>query len=113
MIPQDVGRHSGLCEMQACIHSWEIVSPEPLNNNAWHHLVGVRDQEKKKASFYNVDGELVAEVEDQSWDINSGPILIGEHIYRFYKGIIDEVKIWNRPLSEDEILSLMSSNTTQ
>lgn len=88
-------------------HSAGVTSPEPLNDGQWHHLVGVRDQTAKKARFY-VDGKLINEVDDQTEDINSQQsIWVGEHLSRFYKGIIDDVKVWNRPISESEISQSM------
>ena len=83
--------------------SASVRSPDFLNDNKWHLLAGVRDQKAKKVRFY-VDGTLINEVDDNSKDINSGQsIWIGEHLSRFYKGLIDEVKVWNRPLTADEL----------
>ena len=80
-----------------------VTSPDALNDGNWHLLAGVRDQKAKKVRFY-VDGKLINEVDDNSKDINSGQsIWIGEHLNRFYKGLIDEVKVWNRPLTADEL----------
>ena len=80
-----------------------ITSPDFLNDDKWHVLAGVRDQDAKKIRFY-VDGVLIEEKDDKTLDINSGQsIWIGEHLNRFYKGLIDEVKIWNRPLTEKEL----------
>jgi hypothetical protein len=89
-------------------HSTNILTTVPLNDGQWHHLAGVRDQGQKKARFY-VDGELVGEVDDETDDINSGQsIWIGEHLSRFYEGLVDEVKVWNRPLTANEIVSAMN-----
>ena len=30
-------------------------------------------------------------------------IWVGEHLNRYYKGLIDEVKVWNRPLTAAEL----------
>jgi len=80
-----------------------VTSPDFLNDNQWHHLAGVRDQEAKKLRFY-VDGALIDEVDDATKDINSGQsVWVGEHLNRFYKGAIDDVKIWDRALSADEL----------
>ena len=74
-----------------------------LNDDKWHVLAGVRDQKAKKIRFY-VDGELIGEADDNTKDINSGQsIWVGEHLNRFYKGLIDEVKVWNRPLRAEEL----------
>ena len=78
-------------------------SPDFLNDGDWHVLAGVRDQDAKKLRFY-VDNVLIEEKDDNTQDINSGQsIWIGEHLSRFYKGLIDEVKVWNRPLTADEL----------
>ena len=80
-----------------------ITSPDFLNDDKWHLLAGVRDQKAKKIRFY-IDGELIDEVDDNTKDINSGQsIWVGEHLNRFYKGLIDEVKVWNRPLTAAEL----------
>ncbi len=80
-----------------------ITSPDFLNDGEWHLLAGVRDQKAKKIRFY-VDGKLIDEKDDNTKDINSGQsIWIGEHLNRFYKGLIDEVKVWNRPLTAKEL----------
>lgn len=80
-----------------------ITSPDFLNDDKWHVLAGVRDQKAKKVRFY-VDGKLIDEVDDNTKDINSGQsIWVGEHLNRFYKGLIDEVKVWNRPLTAEEL----------
>ena len=51
-----------------------------------------------------MDGELVGEADDNTKDVNSGQsVWIGEHLNRFYKGLIDEVKVWNRPLTAEEL----------
>ena len=74
-----------------------------MNDGEWHLLTGVRDQNTKKIRFY-VDGELIGETDDTSIDPNSRQsIWIGEHLYRYYKGLIDEVKVWNRALTAEEL----------
>lgn len=92
-------------------HSTNITSPDFLNDGEWHHLAGVRDQEQKKARFY-VDGVLIDEIDDQTQDINSGQsVWIGEHLNRFYKGLIDDVKVWDRALSAAELDKSRSGTT--
>ena len=84
-------------------HSAGVTSPDFLNDNKWHHLAGVRDQKSKQIRFY-VDGKLIEEKDDPTEDINSGQsVWIGEHLNRFYKGIIDDVKLWDRALSAKEL----------
>jgi sialidase-1 len=84
-------------------NSASVRSPDFLNDNEWHHLAGVRDQATKKVRFY-VDGTLIDEVDDETGDINSTQsVWIGEHLSRFYKGLIDDVKLWDRALSAADI----------
>lgn len=85
------------------VHSAGVTSPDFLNDNEWHHLAGVRDQDAKKVRFY-VDGALIDEVDDATENINSGQsVWIGEHLNRYFRGYIDEVKIWSRALSANEL----------
>lgn len=85
------------------VHSAGVKSEDFLNDGEWHHLAAVRDQDQQKVYFY-VDGVLIGEADDATEDINSGQSLwIGEHLSRFYTGLIDDVKAWNRPLSANEL----------
>ena len=62
-----------------------VITSDPLSDNQWHHLAGVRDQGEKKLRFY-VDGVLINEVNDETQNIDSGQsiwigfILRQEHI---------------------------------
>ena len=85
------------------VHSISVGSEDFLNDGEWHHLAGVRDQSQKKVFFY-VDGVLVGEGDDETEDINSGQsVWIGDHLERYYNGLIDDVKLWNRALSTSEL----------
>jgi hypothetical protein len=89
------------------VHSAGVTSPDFLNDGEWHYLAGVRDQDNKKVRFY-VDGELIDEVDDATEEINSGQsVWLGEHLNRYYKGAMDDVKIWNRALNTNEITKSM------
>lgn len=85
---------------------WEIKT-RFLQKNEWHHIVATFD-----GKFYRmyIDGELRDEREDNrhiTLAERGTPITIGAYMGRdtyVFKGIIDEVKIWKRALTEDEIL---------
>lgn len=72
-----------------------------LSINAWHHVVTVFNG--STVVFY-VDG-----VSDgsYSWNLditNTGPLYVGRDVRgRFFKGLIDELAIYNRVLSKEEI----------
>jgi len=102
MYVRDVGR----------AHSTVIDSPDPINTDTWLHLAGVRDQQEKKLRLY-VNGELVGEKDDETENINSGQsIWIGDHLNRYYDGLMDDVRIYNHVLGESEILAAMEGAGT-
>jgi len=74
-------------------------------DTSWHHYVGVYDGEKVK--LY-IDGELQEDTNSISGSIdkdNSGVLRIGTHPTNSYNfnGQIDEIKIWNYPLTSEEV----------
>ena len=84
---------------------------EPLPMNEWVHLVGVWDGAK---IYIYVNGELQdsKNAEGQPWD-SPEPVYIGADTgcnagkgRCHFGGIIDEIVIFNVPLSEDEVKSL-------
>ncbi len=94
---------------------WNSVQGPAVNPSNWDHLAGVYADGNQK--FY-VNGELVGE-RDSALTVNSGQeFLIGaganettNHNY-FFKGMIDEVRIYARVLNVDEIASVMGANPT-
>ncbi|MCL5096170.1 MAG: LamG domain-containing protein [Candidatus Omnitrophica bacterium] len=88
-----------------------------LNDNAWHHVAAVL-QEADQPNLYNhakifKDGEL-AEIDDigllDLWPIDTGSAL-EVRIGRGFKGQIDDVRVYNRALTEDEVNSLFRLET--
>ncbi|MEW6027456.1 MAG: LamG-like jellyroll fold domain-containing protein [Planctomycetota bacterium] len=79
-----------------------------LNDGQWHHIVAVRDESSNKNLIY-VDANLVdfathdyaAGFGPDAAPINIGYLNLGGH-YR-YAGLVDEVAIYNRALTPDEI----------
>ena len=93
-----------------------MVSALPVNDGVWHHVAYTRDA--NTAVLY-IDGELSAIqngllvptsisplVTDVDLRILDGPVEIGRNL----AGSIDEVRIWNRLLSAEEIRSMMKQN---
>ncbi len=86
----------------------EIYTPSPLNNGQWYHVVGTNDGQTMKVYL---DGILVnshdygSVLEIKS---NSNPLIIGRSDLSGAraKGIIDEVRIYNRVLSPSEVQEL-------
>ena len=87
-----------------------IVIQNSMKNRTWHHIVGTC--EDKGFKIY-LDGEILVEswipfdfrgVNDQDLRIGCAK---GKQRYAFENGFIDEVAIWDRALSEDEIRTAM------
>jgi hypothetical protein len=80
-----------------------ISAPTRLNDGQWHHLVGVRDAEQGKIRFY-VDGTLAGEGDAPPGDVNSGQsIAFGEHRNQYFQGCLDEVTLYGRALSAEDV----------
>ena len=94
---------------------WKSVQGPAVNLDEWDHLAGVYAGANQK--FY-VNGELVGERNDGALSINAAQeFLIGaganetaNHNY-FFRGMIDEVRLYDRALSADEITSVMNNPT--
>jgi len=85
-----------------------VCADKTINDNEWHHVVGTYDS--SEISIY-LDGVKfsepsigIAKTTDNfkiGWDDHSSSQTI-----RFFKGTIDEVAIWERALSSEEVLQL-------
>ncbi len=79
----------------------------------WYHLAGVRDAVTGKLRLY-VNGDRVAEIDACSGGDSTGPLVIGRGKYNggvtdFWKGAIDQVHVYDRALSDDEVAALHAS----
>ncbi len=72
--------------------------------NAWYHIIYTTDTAANEFKLY-VDGELVAEGVAGAQPENMDERRIGsEHNGRYLNGMIDNVRIYNRVLSADEVM---------
>ncbi len=78
-----------------------------VNDGQWHHAAGVYDGSKL---YLYVDGKLdVSSNASGDININDYPVYIGENAEqaeRLWNGLIDDVRIYDYALSEDQIVSL-------
>jgi hypothetical protein len=89
---------------------WLRVKAPPLEPNAWHHIAqawGNFDTGNADAwSACYLDGKLVGKVEGRdgtmAWDLERVRFHIGSGLV----GLIDEVALFNRPLTEEEVARL-------
>lgn len=83
-----------------------LVSKAALERGRWHHVAGVYDGKERR--IY-VDGQLDAREPVTGTISRGGKVTIGQG----FTGLIDELKVWNRALSEDEVKQAMLENQEQ
>ncbi len=85
-----------------------VQSKEGLNDGQWHHIVGT--YAAAKLILY-VDGKMcmTKDVDGQPIDIGSSNLFIGENSRspgKFWSGLIDDVRIYDFPLTAADVNSL-------
>lgn len=87
--------------------TWYPATFGDLHSGTWYQLAATYDGQTLRA--YK-DGVLITENTDMSGDSDSSdhPMTIAKHsvVEKFYDGSVDEVRVYNYALSEEEILSL-------
>ena len=93
---------------------WVSVQGPAVNLGEWEHLAGTYAD---GTQMFYVNGELVGETASaliinpsQEFLIGAGANETANHNYRFV-GLIDEVRLYNRELDEDEIAAVMESDS--
>ena len=77
-----------------------------LEPGRWYHVIGVRDAAGGTLSLY-VDHQRVGSRPGVAGDVNSGgSIWVGDHSNILLKACIDDVTLWKRALSAQEISAL-------
>jgi hypothetical protein len=98
----------GLTMNNVGIGTWDETS-ESISLSAWHHVAIAYDDAVDLASFY-LDGEWIADQEfTRDIPSYSDDMIIGFSPYGsddYANGTIDELRIYSRALSEEEILDL-------
>ena len=83
----------------------------PVDDGEWHHVGWVYDG---TMNYLYVDGEIDATEENSGTiTVSSYPLYIGDNSQatgRFWTGLIDDVMIFNRPLTQSEIQKIMLSS---
>ncbi|MCT2587914.1 LamG-like jellyroll fold domain-containing protein [Actinophytocola gossypii] len=130
-ICQDGSRISGFCLGHAETGRWTFGMPGSDADNPsatasvvsgadeevttkWTHLVGVHDATTQRISLY-VDGELEGTASHTSPWPATGPFRIGQaqvagQPQRSWDGLIDEVRVYSRVISPDEIQAIVSQD---
>jgi concanavalin A-like lectin/glucanase superfamily protein/type IX secretion system substrate protein len=90
-----------------------------FQNDVWYHIIGVRDYANNKVHLY-VDGVLVdtddvtePALTDITMLASIGVFNEGDDIRGYFEGMIDDVRIYNRPLTPEECELLPTLNPDQ
>jgi hypothetical protein len=89
---------------------WEIKSVETINDGAWHYVAGVRSGET--GTIYidgTADSTATGTIQDLGGDIE---VAIGRDIRdggQYLEGELDEVVIYSRALTVDELIQLAAA----
>jgi hypothetical protein len=89
-----------------CLGPGFIIGSTNINDDQWHHVVGVYDG--LRLSLY-VDGKLDSfKQASGSLMVSGSNLCIGGSASTSFNGLIDDVRIYNRALSVEEIRTLYS-----
>lgn len=121
VVSQDTGSHSGFfLQYSGQDQRWAMsfvglraLSPEKPEPGRWYHLTGVRDAQAGTLELF-VDGKQVDSKNACSAGESSGNTVIGRGQYGgqnvdFLRGDVDDVRIYDRALSDAEIAELASA----
>jgi hypothetical protein len=101
---RDIGREA------LAFYHWPGFVPTTMDiDDQWHHIAATYD--KKAQKFYK-DGKLIANKPNAAdMNINPKPIIIGaaDGTTRYFNGRMDDVRIYNKALSEDEVKKSMTA----
>ena len=84
-----------------------VSSSMNLSRNEWHHIVGTHNHTSLK--IY-VDGVFCGKAIKNGAGGNFDCYVGFDNVSQYYNGLIDEVAIWNRTLTNEEIQILFNSN---
>ena len=85
-----------------------VTSTGVLNSNQWYHIAAVKNGGSRKLYInglqYNINGSAL------NVSANNDPLRIGsDYASRYFDGRIDEVRIWNVPREQDDIIATMDT----
>lgn len=113
--PAGTGRPMFRFDAQYHMGAQVVTGGRAVDDGHWHHVVGAYDPVEGVLKIY-VDGRIVGTKQTAGIPVVSGEAVQigrfnGAH-GQFFQGSIDEVRIWNRPLSSLEVQSSYRSILT-
>ena len=90
-----------------------VYTTSPIITSSWHNIVSVVSSTTRSIYY---DGMLNTSTTAAGYyyGSNTGPLTIGCHtnLVSWYLGKIDDIGIWNRPLTAQEVLQIYNSTIT-
>jgi len=88
----------------------------PVDDGEWHHMVAITDVDAVDfGTALYIDGELAATLEaEPGITANGQRVMIGENPdarNRYWNGLVDEVALWDRVLTESEVVAIFEGGT--
>ena len=85
-----------------------VTSTGLLNSNQWYHIAAVNNAGSRKLYVNGVEYNLSGSSLNVS--ANNNPLRIGsDYASRYFDGRIDEVRVWNVPRTQDDIIATMDT----
>jgi len=84
-------------------------APETVSDNKWHHVVATYDGAKIKIyidGYFQSEEELNGDLTNYDWDAYCGVRKQSNDSFNYFRGGIDELRVYDRALNEKEIQEL-------
>jgi hypothetical protein len=114
--PSWIGQFTGRFYSETNVSNSATNFNQTISDNAWHHFVVLLGEDAILKSY--IDGQLATEIQlSTNVNITNGQFFIGrdpsDNFGGFsqgrFNGSIDDIGIWNRALTQDEITDLFNS----
>ena len=86
-------------------------STTPVNDGEWHHVVAMKVGDEVKTYIDGQEEASVPLAAKAVYGANDQPLVFMVHFNRWFAGMLDDVAIFNRALSDNEIESIMGGLT--
>ena len=100
-----VGRHTADAD-------FSVIGSTPVNDGSWHHCVATRNSDSGLISLY-IDGVLQGQGNTNTAALTASPTIRFGSMNtdeRFFDGKLDEIKIYDRELGDQEVAALFANS---
>ncbi len=84
----------------------------PVNDGEWHHVVCMKADDEVKVYIDGVEDASVPLLGQDTYGGNDYPLVFMRHYDRYLAGVLDEVAIFKKALTEGEIEQLMKGGVS-